>query len=392
VATDINGDGYPDVLIGFSRDDTLGTGPASTIFYGPFLDVDGTGTAPADEQALSSSGVGKVATGDFDGDGAMDLVLGGVVTGESVVDVYYADAIAGGAPSRSIGVDIVSDLLAADLNQDGYDDLVFCQRPAPSEPWGFSLNVFYGSSRGLVEGEGVLADAELTDCVDIEAGNLDSDPELEIVLARNRASSEERHMSVWADTTDGQTYEFGGEFEVVAATSVQLVDLNGDDHLDAVFGAGLDEGDDPDASDDSWETNVEVYLGSADGLSTVPHAVLPGDGSAHPLLADFNGNGFVDILAPGQANNSGGTIYTRLYWSSDGSFSPDVFLELTWSAWVHGAVAYTNEDEFLDVLRFSEDPVEGLVRQQGSPEGLTNSSQSPVSPNGTSVSPPIVVD
>jgi len=387
-AADVDGDGYPDVILAKTRDEAGEPATSSALLYGPFLD-DGGGIAPAGERSLILDGAGKLALGDFDADGALDLVAGGTTTSGTHVDIFYGVGSTTGSPDFSIGVDIVSALHVADLDQDGFDDLVVCQKPPPFEEWGYALTVYYGTSGGLAEGP-VMPDA-LQDCVDVDSGNLDGDAELELVLARNRESASSRHLSVWADPTSGGAYALGDSFEVTAAASVQLVDLDQDGALDAVFGAGLDEGLEPHTDDDVWETLIEVYMGSGGGISTGPAAALQGHGPERPLLADFDNDGYVDILAPGQANDDGGTIYSRVYWSTSGAFSGADADLLSWSAWVHGAVADTNGDGHLDVLRFSDDADEGLVRHQGSASGPASSGASLLI-SGQSVSAPVVVE
>ncbi len=388
VSEDFDGDGYPDVILGVAATEEGDISSVSRLLFGPFVEDGGT-VEPSGELELDSAGAGKIAMGDFDADGAIDLVLGGIDAESTQVDVFYGVASGSGEAGLSIGTSVVTALEVADLDQDGFDDLIVCQRPPFEDSWGFGLSVFYGTSGGLVEG--LSSSADLIDCVDVAAGNLDGDPELELVLARNRAEAGARHVSVWADLQADGTYALGGSLDMLAAASVQLVDLNQDGQLDAVFGAGLDSGTDPDDGDDTWETNVEVYLGDGSGLPSTPAAVLPGHGSAHPLVADLTGDGWLDILAPGQANDTGATLYTRLYPSVAGVFSSEELTQLSWSAWTHGAIADTNADGYLDVMRFSLAAGEGLVRHQGSASGPSSSGASLVT-GGLSVSPPVVVD
>ena len=374
-AGDVNGDGYPDVVLGIADG-----GADARLYYGPFSSAD----ARDEPTLLPSQGAGHIAAGDFDGDGRLDLALGGIVDVTSV-EVFYADDIdSGGAAPFSATTTAVLDLLVADLDQDGFDDLAFCQEPSLA---GARLVIYRGSSDGLMIDDDAVADAhaeDLSNCTDIEAANLDGEGPLELVLARNADSTGASLTSHWAKE-DGGSYVVGGDFEVAAAASVQLVDLDGDSLLDVVFGTDYAE----DTS--TWATELAVYMGTDDGFSDAIE--LNGQGAAQPLVADFDGDGLLDILAPGQASDTGAAVVTYLYrWDDAGNFADEV-TSLSWGAWVHGAVVNTNPsemDSFLDLLRFDEDPRDGLVRHQGSGSGPIGSGTPLLS--GSAISPPIVVE
>ncbi len=135
-AGDVNGDGYGDVVVPVQSYDTslLSIGKVSVYLGTPT----GLSTTPAwerlGEQAYEELG-SSVATGDFDGDGFSDVVVGAIgyhaparqarllmfeggATGLATAPTWVLE---GDQPPNPIGVDLAS---GGDVNGDGFDDLL----------------------------------------------------------------------------------------------------------------------------------------------------------------------------------------------------------------------------------------------------------------------------
>ncbi len=140
---DLNGDGKPDVLMA-GGDASQSQGWVNTFF--------GRGDGHMDSGKLYSSlvdGVAGLGTGDFDGDGKLDVVA---VTAHGLLLFGHGDGMGGFTFGPSFGgetasaQDAVINIGVGDFNHDQKLDVVILVRPDSGTPY---LNVIPGDGKGL---------------------------------------------------------------------------------------------------------------------------------------------------------------------------------------------------------------------------------------------------
>jgi hypothetical protein len=254
----------------------------------------------------------SLAVADLNGDGVPDVVTG---NSDGTVSVLLGNGDgAFQAPVRYAASDPgegVKSVAVGDLNGDGTLDLVTANQP----PYGFGpgdLSVLLGNGDGTFQ-PAVHFSPGLSPG-HVAVGDLNHDGNLDLVVGRDATFYDgyASGVSVLLGNGDGSfrngwTYDFG--LHGPDSPVPTLADFNGDGNLDL---AVLTE-----------STGLSVFLANGDGTFQAPRTVGAGQGAQALAVGDVNGDGIPDLAVADhgdfQGNGSGLSI---LLGNGDGSFQP----------------------------------------------------------------------
>jgi hypothetical protein len=326
VAGDFNGDGHLDLAVAnwgiavedISTDETIYGGTVSVLLgngdgtFAPQI-IDPVG--PPEETIITTPGgetdepgiswyPNKMVTGDFNGDGRLDLAVTGAsdiafMDNSGMVSVLLGNGDGTFAPPVDDVVGMFPQgIVAGDFNGDGRLDL------AVANDNDDVVSVLLGNGDGTFAPQvdyTVGSDpSEPSAPFTIVAGDFNGDGHLDLAVN----DSEDSAIAVFLGNGDGT---FAPQvIEPVGSNAFALTagDLNGDGHLDLALTNG----------------EVSVLLGDRDGrfvdpgqLATTPYAT--------PLVADVNGDGTDDVLV---VDGAGDILYRQGIAGEPGSFEPPV--------------------------------------------------------------------
>ncbi len=284
-AGDLDGDGYPDLIIPNERSNDL------RVFTN-----DGAGgfssftTYPIPGGARPSTNEG----GDFDGDGLTDFAVGN--SASNLVSVFRGGA--GGALSHAAnhaGDDGVRGLCLVDLDGDGSLDIVTANRGGGGDG---NLSLFINDGSGAFgpgaafesggDGETACASADANGdgIIDVFVGAIGSG-EVILLLGDGRGGLH-RSAAVSAN---------GGPWMLTAG------DVDGDGHADVI-------------SANFAQNNVSIMTGDGAGGLTLQSVVQVGSEPIAVDLGDLDGDGDLDLVT----SNFGGASWTVLENDGRGAF------------------------------------------------------------------------
>jgi hypothetical protein len=294
---DLNNDGNIDLV--FSNSHPQAEKLDQAIYWGNGQDFDASRMT-----LVPNEGAQWTVAADLNGDGMTDVVCPSYANGtwtRMQSCVYYGDpklAKKRGADAKdwtnypfvrkvSLPTEAAQQAAVADLNKDGYPDIVF------------ALSAGFWEYRG---------------------GNALASP-----------------SRIFWNSKDGFDPKKYTDLEAAGASDVAIADLNNDGWPDIVFANA--------EKDAKADTDSFVYFGSKEGFSPQRRANLPTHRASAVALADVNGDGFIDVLF---ANGTGNVSY--IYLNQAGSFEASKRIDLPTSEAHDVAAADLNGDGKADVF------------------------------------------
>ncbi|MEU0397132.1 FG-GAP-like repeat-containing protein [Streptomyces sp. NPDC006208] len=348
---DFNGDGYSDVAFPAPSGTVGGKAQAGyvAVMYGS-----STGLKTSTKQVFHQDSAGipgvaeagdaygsSVTTGDLDGDGYADLVVG--ASGEDVGTISNSGSLAvvwggakglSGSGSATLAVgDEAHDRLgwtvrAGDFDADGAIDVVgvenYLNLRVLSGPFGRD-----GSSRSTAS----ITDMEDMRLLDLAAGDINGDGVTDLVAVVNSLDEYDwRHIRYWTGTKTGLTgpasVKRANGFRLEGGERLDVGDVNNDGIDDIVVGRALD-GYDSDLGIPTANGGMITYVpGSNNGPVGTRAKVFNQDSAGIPgvaenndafgefiQVADINGDGYADVSVgvPGEdfdGRNQAGAVVT----------------------------------------------------------------------------------
>ena len=375
---DLNCDGWPDIVFA-QTDEDEDYHIDSWIYFGS-----DTGYSDADRAGVPTIGGMGVDSGDFDGDGYVDLAFAAVQDGENrEIDslVYYNSATGFDEANRTelptIGC---SDPTVADVDQDGWLDVVFSNRyrggfPSPDTYsndstiyWGGAAGFSVADSHGLptvgaarsrvadLDGDGHMdlvfangvtelffmnesfvywgsnggwSEGDRTELVSIfpeglAVEDLDGDGDLDVFLTSWMCLiyCDDASRIYWNDGNGGFP-DSTHLLESTGGVDAQAADLNGDGHIDMLIAnGGVDVLG-------GFATVSYIYWGSANGLSDDERQEIPTTAASECGIEDLDGDGWLDIVCASHYEpDDGGPQVSQIYWNAAGTFDETNLTEL----------------------------------------------------------------
>ncbi len=349
---DLNGDGFMDIVIANEFNGTK-TELFSFVYWGS-----AGGFEIQKRTELPTVGATRVAAADLNRDGYLELIFassgrsyqfskagGDFMFLRPVSDIYWGSAN-GFSPDRVTQLPTfhARDVKTADLNRDGFVDLLFANQG--DEPANSGVLIYWGSEKGDFSAErkrflsGIGTSA-------VAAADLDADGYLDVLLANERkptpdpefAGSDDFPLPSYIYWGSSQGYDAARRSDLAnsGARDVQVGDLNGDGSLDVVFANRVGQ-------------SSFVYWGNRTRDFKLRRTALPTQHASRCATADLNGDGLPEIVFSQEHNGKTNEFSSVVYWNGANGFSAALKMNLSTLGALDVGIADLDRDGRPDLL------------------------------------------
>lgn len=334
-AADVDGDGKKE-LIFFNQQESSAYGHIPVHVYLGGKD----GFDPANRLEFPGHSAGSMLPVDFNDDGWPDILV--MQNGEDQPFLLPPGDLYWGSPDgfqQENRIQIQAPLAwgghCADLNKDGYLDIIGC--------CGNEVRILYGSESGWDDQMRILKPApegKPAGALWPALADLNGDGWLDLIVPL----SWQPYSVIYWGGPEGFSEANVTKLPIENALTVRIADLNKDGRPELIFGSRASC-----HRDVYHEGTVTIFWGSAEGYSIYNACVLPSYQTNNLTIQDLNGDGWLDIFASSYFNKRERDIDSFIYWNDHGSFSVTnrkrFFAHSSSAAWA----CDFNEDGFVDI-------------------------------------------
>lgn len=331
---DLNADGSLDIV--FSNISSSTTRKINSYIYWGGA----AGFSASSKAELPTIGGACSSAADLNADGYPDLVFANNhdgTTGKLNSYIYWGSASGFSATSKAqLPTNHGNVNVVADLNRDGHLDVVF-SNTGGSGPGGNAF-IYWGSTSGFSSTN--KKELPTSSPQGLAVGDLNKDGYLDLVTAAWGGSA--KGYIYWGSAS-GYSAAKRAELPTYNSYDIAIADLNKDTYLDVVFSNNHDMGN-------NRVLNSYIYWGGASGYKATNKAELPTIGASGVSAADLNADGYLDLVFSNHTNGTTWQLNSYIYWGSKPGFINTNKTELPTIGASGNRVADFNGDTYPDLV------------------------------------------